>query len=159
MTEYEGELDGTHRSFAIVVSRYNSLITSQLLAGARACLTDHGVSDDDIHVYHVPGAWEIPQAARRVLEVGEYDALLGLGCVIRGETPHFDFVAGEAALGLGELGRTASVPVVFGVLTTDTVEQAMARAGTGAGNKGREAALSALEMVGLFRKIGEDRTT
>ncbi len=154
MNEHDGDLDGSGRRFAIVVSRFNSLVTRQLLGGARDCLLRHGVEDDAIDVFHVPGAWEIPQAAQRVLKSGGHDALVALGCVIRGATPHFDYVAGEAARGLGAIAREARVPVVFGVLTTDTVEQALERAGTKAGNKGWDAALSALELVNLFGRIG-----
>jgi 6,7-dimethyl-8-ribityllumazine synthase len=154
VNEYNGDLDGKGRRVAIVVSRFNSLVTRQLLGGARDCLLRHGVDEDAIDVYHVPGAWEIPQTARRVLQAGGHDALVALGCVIRGATPHFEYVAGEAARGLGAVGREASVPVVFGVLTTDTVEQALERAGTKAGNKGWDAALSALGLVNLFGKIG-----
>lgn len=154
MNEFNGRLDGSGRRFAIVVSRFNSLITEQLLAGARDCLVRHGVEEAGIDVYHVPGAWEIPQAARRVLRAGGHDAIIGLGCVIRGATPHFDYVAGEAARGLGALSMEAEAPVVFGVLTTDTVEQALERAGTKAGNKGWDAALSALELADLFGQLG-----
>ena len=154
MNEYNGRLDGAGKRFAIVVSRFNSLITEQLLQGARDCLVRHGADDDAIDVYHVPGAWEIPQAARRVLASGSHDALIALGCVIRGATPHFDYVAGEAARGLGALSQDTDVPVVFGVLTTDTVEQALERAGTKAGNKGWDAALSAIELVDLYGQLG-----
>jgi 6,7-dimethyl-8-ribityllumazine synthase len=153
MNEFEGTLEGVGKRFALIVSRFNGFITHELLHGAVACLVEHGVEDNLIDVYHVPGAWEIPQAARRLVALDRHDALIGLGCVIRGETPHFDFVAGEAAQGLGRLAAEATVPLVFGVLTTDTVEQAVARAGPKSGNKGREAALSALEMVSLFDRI------
>jgi 6,7-dimethyl-8-ribityllumazine synthase len=154
VNEYSGRLEGAGKRFAIVVSRFNSLITEQLLRGAQDCLERHGVSADAIDVFHVPGAWEIPQAARRVLALARHDALVALGCVIRGATPHFDYVAGQAARGLGSLAREADVPVVFGVLTTDTVEQALERAGTKAGNKGWDAALSALELADLFGQLG-----
>lgn len=154
MNEHSGRLDGTGKRFAIVVSRFNSLITAQLLSGAVQCLEQHGADPGDIDVFHVPGAWEIPQAARRVLAGERHDALIALGCVIRGATPHFDYVAGEAARGLGTLADQVTVPVVFGVLTTDTVEQALERAGTKAGNKGWDAALGAVELVDLFGQIG-----
>lgn len=154
MNEHSGTLDGTGKRFAIVVSRFNSLITDRLLEGARDCLVRHGTEDDAIDVYRVPGAWEIPQTARRVVDAGGHHAVIALGCVIRGATPHFDYVAGEAAKGLGSLGRDSDIPVVFGVLTTDTVEQALERAGTKAGNKGWDAALSALELVDLYGRIG-----
>ena len=154
MNEHSGQLDGSGRRFAIVVSRFNSLVTQQLLLGARDCLLRHGVEADHIDVYHVPGAWELPQTARRVLAAGGHAALIALGCVIRGATPHFEYVAGEAARGLGAVARESAVPVVFGVLTTDTVEQALERAGTKAGNKGWDAALGALELADLFGRIG-----
>jgi len=155
VTVFEGGLDCSGKRFALVVARFNSFVTHELLSGALTCLSEHGVDDESIDVVHVPGAWEIPQAAQRVLAKGRYDAVVGLGCVIRGETPHFDFVAGEAAQGLSRLASNVSVPVVFGVLTTDTVEQAVARAGAQKGNKGREAALSALEMVNLFERLDQ----
>lgn len=136
-----------------MVSRYNGPVTEQLLQGARDCLARHGVDAEDVDVYRVPGAWELPQAVRRIVDLGRHDALVALGCVIRGATPHFEFVAGEAARGLGAVARTAEVPVAFGVLTTDTVEQARERAGTGADNKGWEAALSALEMADLYEGL------
>lgn len=154
MNEFKGRLDAAGKRFAVVVSRFNSLITERLLEGARECLVQHGAAEDAIDVYHVPGAWEIPQAARRVLAAGKHDALIALGCVIRGATPHFDYVAGEAARGLGLLAGDATVPVAFGVLTTDTVEQALERAGTKAGNKGWDAALSAIELADLFGRLG-----
>lgn len=153
MNEYRGSLTGGGRRFAIVVSRFNELITERLLAGALDCLVRHGVGDDAIDVYRVPGAWELPQVAGRVVRLGRHDALIALGCVIRGATPHFDYVAGEAASGLGQVARTSEMPVVFGVLTTDTVEQALERAGTKSGNKGWETALSALEMADLFASL------
>jgi len=154
VNEHSGQLDGSGRRFAIVVSRFNSRVTQQLLQGARDCLVRHAVEEDHIDVYHVPGAWELPQTARRVLDAGGHAALIALGCVIRGATPHFEYVAGEAAGGLGALARESEVPVVFGVLTTDTLEQALERAGTKAGNKGWDAALGALELADLFGRIG-----
>ncbi len=154
MNEISGSSDGSGKRFAIVLSRFNSLVTEQLLAGARDCLLSHGVSDDAIDVYRVPGAWELPAASARVLAAGRHDALIALGCVIRGATPHFEYVAGEAARGLGAVARESSVPVLFGVLTTDTVEQALERAGTKAGNKGWDAALGAIEMANLFETLG-----
>jgi len=154
MNEFNGSLEGRDRRIAIVLARFNSLITEQLLGGAHDCLVRHGVAEDAIDVFRVPGAWEIPAVARRVAETGKYDALLALGCVIRGATPHFDYVAGEAARGLGQLSREAKLPVIFGVLTTDTVEQALERAGTKAGNKGWDAAMSGLEMASLYDGIG-----
>lgn len=141
------------RRFALVVSRFNEEITEELLEGARACLLQHDVAEEDVEVFGVPGAWELPQAARAVVEAGVHDAVIALGCVIRGETPHFDYVAGEAARGLGEVARSGTLPVAFGVLTTETVEQARERAERQRGNKGREAALAALEMISVLDRI------
>jgi 6,7-dimethyl-8-ribityllumazine synthase len=153
MKEIAGRLDGTGLRFALVVSRFNHLITDQLLAGATECLVRHGVEEDAIEVVRVPGAWELPGAVARLLERGELDGVVALGCVIRGATPHFDYVAGEAASGLGSLNRSAEIPVGFGVLTTDTLEQGLERAGSKAGNKGWEAAIATLEMADLYRKL------
>lgn len=153
MNEIHGDLNGGGKRFAILVTRFNSLVTEQLVTGARDCLVRHGVSDDDIDLYRVPGAWELPAAARKIIDKGGYDALVALGCVIRGGTPHFEYVAGEATRGLGAVAREAGIPVSLGVLTTDTVDQALERAGTKAGNKGWDAALSALEMAELFRRM------
>lgn len=149
----EGDLNGEGSSFAFVVSRFNSLITERLLEGAVDCLLRHGVKREAITVVRVPGAWEIPPAARRLAGSGDYSGVVCLGAVIRGGTPHFDYVAGEVSKGVASVGFTADVPVTFGVLTTDTIEQAVERAGTKAGNKGWEAAESALEMVNLFRAL------
>ena len=150
MNEFNGDLNGSGRRFAIVVTRFNSLITEQLVTGATDCLLRHGVQDGDIDLFRVPGAWELPTAVARVAEVKKYDGIVALGCVIRGGTPHFEYVAGEATRGLGAIARTSRVPISLGVLTTDTVDQALERAGTKAGNKGWDAALSVLEMSGLF---------
>lgn len=155
-SEIEGGRDGSGLRLAIVVSRFNDVVTEPLLEGARSCLEEHGVDPDAITVVRVPGAWELPGAAARLLAQGGRDGVIALGCVIRGETPHFDFVAGEAARGLGALAREAEVPVIFGVLTTDTLEQALMRAGgkeDGGENKGREAALATLEMATLYRRL------
>lgn len=151
--EIAGSLSGAGLRFALVVSRFNDLITERLLEGAVDALTRHGVEPSGLQVIRVPGAWELPGAVARVLERGEVDGVLTLGCVIRGATPHFDFVAGEAVGGLGALARTGSVPVVLGVLTTDTLEQALERAGSKGGNKGWEAAISALEMANLYKDL------
>jgi 6,7-dimethyl-8-ribityllumazine synthase len=153
MNEISGTLNGRGRRFAIVLSRFNSLITEQLLQGAVDCLLRHGAEEADLTIVRVPGAWELPQVAAKVAAREGLDGVIALGCVIRGATPHFDYVAGEAARGLGQVARGASVPVVFGVLTTDTVEQALERAGTKAGNKGWDAALGALELADLFEKL------
>lgn len=146
-------VSGRGYRFALVVSRFNRSITDRLLAGARQCLVEHGVVDSDMDVFRVPGAWELPQAARQIASRGGHDALIALGCVIRGETPHFEYVCGEASRGLGEVARSADIPVLFGVLTTDSEEQALARAAKGKDNKGWEAALAALEMLELYRAL------
>ena len=153
MNEYHGDLNGTGKRFAIVVTRFNSLITEQLVKGATDCLLRHGVEDGDIDLFRVPGAWELPSAVSRVAKGEKYDGVVALGCVIRGGTPHFEYVAGEATRGLGAVARSSSVPISLGVLTTDTVDQALERAGTKAGNKGWDAALSVLEMAGLFGQM------
>lgn len=143
---------------ALLVSRFNSMVTEELLAGARARLLAEGVPEDRITVYRVPGSWELPQAARQIVDrirAGHRDnsALIAIGCVIRGETAHFDLVAGHANDGLGEVALSSGIPVVFGVLATDTPEQAFERADTGGANKGAEFAEAALEMVALFKQI------
>jgi len=150
---FTGRLNGEGKRFAIVVSRFNELVTERLVAGARACLVQHGVREDDVDVFWVPGAWELPPVAKRAAESGRYDGIVALGCVIRGETPHFDYVAGEASKGLASVALSSRVPVAFGVLTTDTPDQALARAGGKAGNKGWDAAMSALEMSDLYRQL------
>ncbi len=152
----EGRPQGAGRSIAIVASRFNDVVTERLVDGARAALLEHGVADDDVTVYRVPGAWELPLAVSKVAATGRYDAVVAVGCVIRGETPHFDYVAGEASRGLARAALDHGVPLGFGVLTTDTAEQALARAGGDVGNKGAEAAEAALEMADLFRRIGQE---
>jgi 6,7-dimethyl-8-ribityllumazine synthase len=137
----------------IALARFNRAVTDRLLAGALEALAAHGVAEDAIDVASVPGAFELPLCAQRLAMTGRYDALVCLGAVVRGETPHFDFVAGEAATGIGAVARQYDLPVAFGVLTTDTMEQALARAGGDAGNKGYEAAVTALEMVQLLRVV------
>jgi 6,7-dimethyl-8-ribityllumazine synthase len=153
LTETHGTITGAGKRVALVVSRFNDLITRQLLNGARDSLRQHGVNDDDVEAVWVPGAWEIPPVARLLAGSGRFDAVIALGCVIRGATPHFDFVAGAAANGLASLAAASDVPVVFGVLTTETIEQAIERAGTKAGNKGWDAAVTALEMADLFARL------
>ena len=153
MNEFHGDLNGAGKRFAIVVTRFNSLITEQLVTGATDCLLRHGVEDANIDLFRVPGAWELPSAVSRVVGTDRYDGVVALGCVIRGGTPHFEYVAGEATRGLGAVARSSSVPVSLGVLTTDTVDQALERAGTKAGNKGSDAALSVLEMAGFFQQM------
>jgi 6,7-dimethyl-8-ribityllumazine synthase len=138
---------------AIALARFNQSVTDLLLAGALEALHAHGVDDDAIDVATVPGAFELPLCAQRLASTGRYDALICLGAVVRGETPHFEYVAGEAARGIAEVARAADLPISFGVLTTDTIEQALARAGGERGNKGYEAAVTALEMVALLRTV------
>lgn len=150
-----GEVDASGLRIAVVVARFNADVTDRLLAGAMAALHEHGASDDDITVLRVPGAWELPQTSARAVRTGRFDAIVTLGCVIRGETPHFDYVCQEASLGLGAVARDAEIPVVFGVLTTDDAAQAMARAGAGKDNKGYEATMAALEMVTVYRRLSD----
>lgn len=149
----EGGFDGAGKRFAIVVSRFNEFITSKLLGGAEDGLVRHGVADDAITVIWAPGAWEIPVICKKLAESGKYDVVIALGCVIRGGTAHFDYVAGEAAKGVANAAMTTGVPVIFGVLTTDTIEQAIERAGTKHGNKGFEAAMAALEMATIMEQL------
>lgn len=154
MIEHHGQIRGEGKRFGIVVSRFNDLITRQLLAGARDCLLQHGVADDAIEAVWVPGAWELAGPLRTLAESGRFDAVIALGCVIRGATPHFDYVAGAAANGVAAVGASVNIPVVFGVLTTETIEQAIERAGTKAGNKGWDAAMVAMEMSDLYARLG-----
>ncbi len=147
-----GELSGSGRRIAIAAARFNSHVVENLIAGAVDTLTRLGVADGDITVVRCPGAWEVPTVVRRLLR-GKYDAVIALGCVIRGETPHFDYVAGESAKGIANLGLSTDMPVINGILTTDTTDQAMARAGLKAGNKGADAAMAALEMISLLGKL------
>ncbi len=153
---YEGGLDATGLKVAILVSRFNSFITERLLDGARDALVRHGCAESDIDLVRVPGAWEMPVAAAELARRKRHDALICLGCVIRGETPHFDYVAGEATKGLGQVASQHGVPVGFGILTTNTLEQAIDRAGAKSGNKGADAALSAIEMANLMRRLRTD---
>ncbi len=171
-TTLEGTLSAAGLRFAIVASRFNSLIVEPLVAGAIDAIVRSGGSDDDITIVRCPGAWELPQVVRRVVDLnsaslrdaarsggagpfarGGVDAVIALGAVIRGSTPHFDYVAGEASRGIAGAAATAAIPVSFGVLTTDTIEQALERAGTKAGNKGFDAALAAIELANLFRAL------
>ena len=142
-----------NRRFAIIVSRFNDNVTSRLVAGARACLEEHGVPESDIDVLTVPGAWELPLAAGMVARRRRHAAIIALGCVIRGETLHFDYIAGPAADGLMRVGLNTGIPVTFGVLTTEDVPQALARAGGRHGNKGWDAALAALELTDLNERL------
>lgn len=153
MADFEGAPNGTGRRFAVLGSRFNESITQALVDGALDCLVRHGARADDIDVVWVPGAWELPPAASRLLMSERYDALVVVGAVIRGETPHFDFVAGEASRGLSLLQGEYGVPIGFGLLTTDTLEQAQARAGGAHGNKGWDAAMAAMQMADLFSML------
>ncbi|MDX1568929.1 MAG: 6,7-dimethyl-8-ribityllumazine synthase [Xanthomonadales bacterium] len=153
METIEGQLTGAEGKFALVAGRFNGMIVESLVTGARDALLRHGVADESLTLIRVPGAFEIPAACARAVDSGEYAAVIALGCVIRGATPHFDYVAGECAKGLSRLGMESDVPVVFGVLTCDTIEQAIERAGTKAGNKGADAAMAALEMVDLYARM------
>lgn len=149
----EGSLVAEKAAYAIVVARFNSFVVDKLLEGAIDTLRRHGVPDEDITVIKAPGAFELPVLTRNVLATGTYDAVIALGAVIRGGTPHFEYVAGECVKGLSVVSLENRIPVAFGVLTVDTIEQAIERAGTKAGNKGAEAALSALEMVSVINKL------
>lgn len=142
-----GSLEGNGLRVGIIVSRFNRSVTEQLLAGALEALAGHGVAEDDIRVVHVPGAFEVPFAARALAAGGGHDALVCLGAVIRGETPHFDYIAAEVTRGIGRVMEDHRIPIAFGVLTTDTIEQALDRAGARHGNKGYEAAVTAIEMA------------
>ena len=151
MAKYiEGNLSADGKKFGIIVARFNSFIGERLLEGAMDSLIRSGASDDDIEVLRVPGAYEIPLVAQKMARSGRYDAVICLGAVIRGATPHFDFVANEAAKGIAMASMDADLPIIFGILTTDTIEQAIERAGTKAGNKGSDCAMTAIEMVNLL---------
>jgi 6,7-dimethyl-8-ribityllumazine synthase len=145
-----GNLNGAGKKFGIVVARFNSFIAERLLEGALDSLIRSGVADEDIEVARVPGAYEIPLVAQKMVKSGRFDAVICLGAIIRGATPHFDFVANEAAKGIAQVSMDSGVPVMFGVLTTDNIEQAIERAGTKAGNKGSDCAVAALEMINLL---------
>lgn len=153
MREIIGNLSASGKEFAIVVSRFNSLISDRLLEGALDCILRHGGSSEQITIVRVPGSFEIPLVAHSLAKSGKYDAVICLGAIIRGATPHFDYVASEAAKGIAQASLSTSVPVIFGVLTTESIEQAVERAGTKAGNKGWDAALSAIEMADLMKQI------
>ncbi len=154
MAKYiEGNLRGDGRKIGIIVARFNSFISEKLLEGALDTLVRSGVADDDIVVARVPGAFEIPLATQRMAKSGKYDAVICIGVVIRGATPHFDFVAGEVAKGSAQVMLETGVPVLFGVLTTESIEQAIERAGTKAGNKGSDVAAAALEMINLIEQL------
>jgi 6,7-dimethyl-8-ribityllumazine synthase len=150
---YEGKLDATGKKFGILVGRFNDFIGKRLLEGALDCLVRHGAKEEQITVVWVPGTFEMPAVAKRLVAGKKYDALVCLGAVLRGDTPHFDFIAGEAAKGIAKVGMEAGIPVIFGIITADTLEQAIERAGTKSGNKGWTAALSAIEMANLYRVL------
>lgn len=152
---YEGMLDAKGFRFGLVVSRFNELLTGRLLEGALDCLARHGARDEDIMVVKVPGSWELPLVAQRLAVSGKIDAVIGLGVLIRGATPHFDYIASETAKGLAQVALSSGIPVSFGVLTCDSLEQALERSGSKAGNKGWQAAQAAIEMVQLYRRLGE----
>jgi 6,7-dimethyl-8-ribityllumazine synthase len=153
MAEFSGSPSGHGRRFAVVASRFNETVTQKLVDGALDALVRHGTAADDVDLVWVPGAWELPAAARRLLATERYDALVAVGAVIRGDTPHFDYVAGEASRGLSDASAAFETPIGFGVLTCDDMAQAEARAGGEHGNKGWDAALAALEMADLFDRL------
>ncbi|GIW05239.1 MAG: 6,7-dimethyl-8-ribityllumazine synthase [Dehalococcoidia bacterium] len=157
-TVYSGSPEGAGLRIAIAVARFNELVTTALLAGARSGLERHGVNPDDIDIAWVPGSFELPLVADRLARTERYDAIICLGAVVRGETAHFDYVAGGAATGIGRVALESGRPIIFGVLTVDTLEQALARAGGHAGNKGYEAATTAIEMVNLLRALEGEPT-
>ncbi len=149
----EGRLDATGKHFAIIISRFNSLVTKELLDGALDCLARHGADTEKIDIIWVPGSFEIPLAARTLLQKGGYDGLIALGCVLRGTTPHNQYIASEVTKGLAQVGLEFGIPIGYGVLTPDTMEQALERAGMKAGNKGAEAAESVIEMINVLGKM------
>jgi 6,7-dimethyl-8-ribityllumazine synthase len=155
--QIEGRLSGAGKRFAVVASRFNGSVVERLVDGALDCLRRHGVEEGSIRVVRVPGAWELPAAAQALAVAGDVDALVALGVVVRGETPHFDYVCGQASAGLQRVGLDHHLPVGFGLLTCDTPSQAQERAGGKAGNKGWEAALAALEMADLLARLGRPR--
>ena len=149
----EGHLDANGLKFGIIISRFNDFIGEKLVGGAIDSLLRHGAKETDIAIYKVPGAFEIPQTAQKVASTKQYDAIICLGAVIRGDTPHFDYIAAEVSKGIATVGLETGIPIIFGVLTTDTIEQAIERAGSKAGNKGWDAANAAVELVNLYKKL------
>lgn len=152
--KFSGNLEAKGVKAGIVVSRFNNLFTDKLLEGAIDCLVRHGASEDDLSVAYVPGAFELPYAAQKMVQSGKYDTVVCLGALIRGETPHFDYIANEATKGIAKLALDSGVPVIYGVVTADNLEQAIERSGTKAGNKGWQAAEAAIEMVSLYKALG-----
>jgi 6,7-dimethyl-8-ribityllumazine synthase len=153
MKTISGQLNSAGKKFVVVVSRFNEFITNKLVSGSIDMLVRHGAKEDDITTVWVPGAFEISTVAKKLADSSKYDAIICLGCVIRGSTPHFDYVSAEVSKGIATVGLSSKIPVVFGVLTTDTIEQAIERAGTKSGNKGSDTALTAIEMVSLYSQI------
>ncbi len=153
MRHIEGKLQATGLRVGLIVSRFNSLFTDKLLEGALDCLRRHGGEEDNVTVARVPGAFEIPYVAARMAKSGDYDTVICLGAIVRGDTPHFDYIATESSKGIAHVSLETGVPVVYGLVTADTLEQAIERSGTKAGNKGWDAALSAIEMVNLYRAM------
>jgi len=156
---FTGDLVVRQQRFAIIVSRFNEFVSSRLLAAAIDTLGRHGCDQANITVMWVPGAWELPITAAKAAEIGQFEAIICLGCVIRGETPHFDYVAGEAAKGIAQVSLKTGLPIIFGVVTADSLEQAIQRAGAKAGNKGADAALAAIEMTNLFAKLDGSKSS
>ncbi|MBN1573866.1 MAG: 6,7-dimethyl-8-ribityllumazine synthase [Deltaproteobacteria bacterium] len=149
----EGKIEAKGLKFGVILSRFNSFIGDKLLDGATDAILRHGGADEDIHVYRVPGAFEVPQMARKLVELGKYDAIICIGAVIRGSTPHFEYIAAESAKGVARLSMESNIPVSYGIITTDNIEQAIERAGSKSGNKGYDAAVTAIEMVNLMAEI------
>lgn len=150
---YEGKLVATDLTFAVVVSRWNSFITERMLAGAMDALIRHGAAEEKIEVAYVPGTWEIPLVAQRMAKSGRFNAILCIGCLIRGSTPHFEYLANEVTKGIGQISLQTGLPLTYGIITVENIEQAIERAGTKAGNKGAEAAVAAIEMANLMREL------
>lgn len=153
MKRYEGKLDAGGVRIGIVVSRFNNFLTDKLLEGAIDCIIRHGGDDENIAVAYVPGSFELPYAAAKMAKSGKYDAVVCLGALVRGDTPHFDFIAAEATKGVAKIALDTDLPVIYGIITTDTLEQAIERSGTKAGNKGWQAAEAAIEMISLYRAL------
>ena len=154
--KYAGNFDARGQKIAIVASRFNDFFTSELMEGALDCLHRHGVSDEQIDTAWVPGGFEIPFAAKRFVETGRYAAVICVGCIIQGDTPHFQFISGEVTKGIAQVSLDSNIPVIYGIVTAETLDQAIERAGTKAGNKGFDAAMTALEMIDLCANIGQD---
>ncbi len=154
MKTIEGKLDASGLKFGIIVSRFNEFITSKLLGGAVDCIKRNSGDEENITVAWVPGAFEIPSMAKKLVQTKKFDAVICLGAVIKGSTPHFDYVSAEVSKGVAQVGMSSEIPVIFGVLTTDSIEQAIERAGTKSGNKGFDAAMSAIEMANIFKQLG-----